>query len=1815
MSIEFQIYDWVEDHEVLNYDEEIPDDNQVGEYIIHLFGRCIDGKSVYAKVLGYTPYFYILLPKKFQNSSSDDINKFIKSLKNYFQSNECKVYYKYKHTLKNIELVRQKKAEGFTNDAEFNFLRLIFNNYDGMKKYKSFIENNKISVSSYNPYQYKLYEANILPMIRCFHIKDISGCAWVQAPEGKYILIDTSEGNKESRCDIEINMSYKSLVPIINDGSRCNAPFKIASYDIECNSIDGEFPQANRKGDCIIQIGITYTLIGQSIPYRQYIACLKETSTFDNSTIVESYSSEEELLLGFLKEINNNDCDIITGYNIFFFDERYIYDRCKHILYIEDEMSYMSKLINYKCNFKEGKLASSAMGENLIRYWDTPGRIHIDLMKDVQKTFTLSSYKLDSVASNFIRGDITKFYIDNDDNIILECKTTNDIFINDYIHIEINKGFVSDELGDKFLVKNIIDNKLFIDKNLLLIDELNGFDPKWKLNWSQAKDDVGPKDIFRLQKGSADDRAIVAKYCIKDCKLVSLLINKLEVVTKNIEMANVCYVPLSYLFTRGQGIKLFSLCLKEFRKQKYIFPVIKLSKLYKCKSCEHEFLDKWNCPNCHSKSKEEIETETSTYEGAIVFDPVPKVEYEAIATKDYASLYPSSIIHKNMSHETMVEDNTFDNLEDITYYNANYKDSDGSIQYRRFAQLKNSDGSIKLGVIPTILDNLMKERKRIKKLLKEEKDPFKYRILDAKQNAVKITANSLYGQLGAPTSPVCKRDIAACTTSTGREMLILAKKYDEELLPWIINGLKYFYNNNHILEGRDKINKLYDLELKARNDDKLIDKIDKYIKKIDTLNFQPVIRYGDSVIGKTPLLLRNITTGKVFIKSIKELGSSWFVMVRNYNDQFKETFELDNIECWTEKGWTKVYRVIRHKLAPNKKLFRITTHSGSVVVTDDHSMLSIDGTEISPKKLKVGDMLLHSFPETSNITQRRNNITYETKYIINDIEAMEYYYYLKTNGHNVKVNYINNKYLLTPMKYDEHFIINITEHDNLQNEEYVYDLTTENHHFQAGVGSLIVHNTDSIFSCYRFRENTVLVEKEESLKIWKKIVKFGKELINPFFGIEERNIFNNIFNEYYSDDKITDLCLPKGPKVMPEPLHNETVLPINDRLKQFIKEYMEESYLPWLWTLAELVEKNYTNMFDIKLLGWAKHQLNKIRLTSEDLYENRKKYLLKPIIEYINDIGYTDKYFFPTQEMIEGLSNKLLSGFSWSDEICNSDIDFRKTLSMSKTLLSKTFRDKWIHSDGKPNKLVCDLLEQVIINYNKDDSYIRAIINIITIDMKLKNIFIANKIDEYLKNTFNKDNINYEKLDELLIIFIDKFKKNVGKKGLEEILLDFIEKELNLNINQDNINHFNKVIRFVNKNLKNDNEYYWIHPRWDFINNKKKYMIDIYKGGDSITDKRTLDYSMEMGEISGELVKSRLPFPHDLEYEKTFYPSAILTKKKYVGNKYEFDTDKFKQDFMGIVLKRRDNAPIVKEICSGIINQLINNRSPQGAIEYTKKCLIDMFNGKYHIKYFLQSRNLKMKESYKDWQKIAHAYLSNRIAERDPGNAPQSGDRIEFAVIKVDNPTGRKLLQGDIIETPTEIKNKGLEIDYQFYLTNQIMKPALQFLSLVDANAEEIFNDFIITKPIKDLVVKVKPIKDKVVKDKVIKDKVIKDKVIKDKVIKDKVVKDLVVKDKVKPIKDKVIKDKVKHVKDKVIKDKPIKDKVKVHKALELLNTKKEEQYNTNIINEFNILIEDINNKLNEISDLDFNIDRNQIDNLIATAIYYRKSKDNLFLI
>nr|YP_003970184.1 intein [Cafeteria roenbergensis virus BV-PW1] len=130
-----------------------------------------------------------------------------------------------------------------------------------------------------------------------------------------------------------------------------------------------------------------------------------------------------------------------------------------------------------------------------------------------------------------------------------------------------------------------------------------------------------------------------------------------------------------------------------------------------------------------------------------------------------------------------------------------------------------------------------------------------------------------------------------------------------------------------------------------------------------------------SVIGDTPLLLKNKFTNEILINKIKDLSSNW----SNYHNG-KESCEIDTYQTWTETGWTDIKRVIRHKLESNKKLLKIQTHNGEVIVTDEHSLLNKNGKTINAKNVKVGDNILHSFPSYINNIDNTNSINYHNKF-------------------------------------------------------------------------------------------------------------------------------------------------------------------------------------------------------------------------------------------------------------------------------------------------------------------------------------------------------------------------------------------------------------------------------------------------------------------------------------------------------------------------------------------------------------------------------------------------------------------------------------------------------------------------------------------------------------------------------------------------------------------------------------------------------------------------------------------------------------------
>jgi DNA polymerase elongation subunit (family B) len=1440
--VDFTIYDSKEDVE--NSSEDSSNSTTYKKSydrfcMIQLFGVDEKGQSYSLIVENFKPFFYILVNDSWDNNMK---NQFIHHLKTsigaYWQD-----------SIVRCDLIKRKKLYGFDGGKEYNFLVISFHNLATFNKvknmwYSKYDPKNGGSKLLPNGYRFlnthmMLYESNIPPLLRFFHINDISPSGWISvssARENKGFL-------KTTTCTYELIISdSKNIIPL-NDKETL-VPYKICSFDIEASSSHGDFPipvktykklatnilerlpeegfptkeemwqfihhlilyafgyqqdkeytvdivfpkdkvsQKNLEkqikavkehcyseesykknenkeaetiesmferiheniendspediygnpnpfiyykgkskssvstlsnttildilsdktlvreeklkyftillnqhfppleGDKVTFIGSTFIRYGEKIPYLNHGVVLNSCSPIHSlqNTQIETYDTEKEVLLAWQKMIQRENPDIIIGYNIFGFDYEFLFRRAietdceeeflklsrnKDEVCASPELNSVTRKPTGKWKIEESSI-QIASGTHELKFIKMNGRLQIDLYNFFRREENLTSYKLDYVAGYFI-GDYVKDVKreDNMNRTVIKTANMTGLFSGSYIHFEeIGHSVDYYEGGKKFQVLSVNE-----EEKTFCIQEPVQFTKKTK--WGLAKDDVTPKDIFEMTNGTADDRSVIMKYCFQDCNLVHNLLNKRDVLTGFIEMAKICSVPINFLVMRGQGIKLTSFIAKKCREKGVLMPVI-----------EKGAMDEG-------------------YEGAIVLDPKCNLYLDnPVACVDYASLYPSSMISENLSHDTKVWTKEYD-LHDNLIRETGEKDANTGqfiydnlpgmeyvdITYDTYTYVRKTPSSAaekvlsgkkicrfeqtNKGIMPSILEELLQARKKTRKLIPQQTDEFMKNVLDKRQLGYKVTANSLYGQCGAKTSTFYEKDIAASTTSTGRLLLTYAKKVIEECYG-------------------DSI--------------------------CDTKKFGPVCTkaeyiYGDSVANYTPVYIRAKQSNKLHIidiVTIEELankyGNGKWRMCVEPGKQEKEICELDGIDTWTEKGWTPIHRVIRHRLAENKKMIRILTHTGLVDVTDDHSLLSTSGEEISPKECKIGDELMHK-----EVPLIENNSTYfnidedenGNKYISCEGKTQKYlakqFNYLYHNGYsNINISQNERMYLKYEKGKQRKSPNAIKKMDEIEYEGYVYDLTTENHHFSAGVGQMVVHNTDSVF-----------------------------------------------------------------------------------------------------------------------------------------------------------------------------------------------------------------------------------------FTFNLQDP----------------------------------------------------------------------------------------------------------------------------KTGQPIRGKDALEITIELAQQAGHLASKFLKAPHDLEYEKTFMPFCLLSKKRYVGMLYETNVNECKRKEMGIVLKRRDNAPIVKDVYGGIIDILMKKQDIKEAVQFLQSSLETLVNGKCPMEKLIITKSLR--SGYKNPKSIAHKVLADRMTERDPGNKPSSGDRIPFVYIENNEANA---LQGDKIETPTFILQNNKKIDYGFYITNQIMKPVQQVFALVLEDIYKLMN-------------------------------------------------------------------------------------------------------------------------------------------------------------
>ncbi|KAF5289112.1 hypothetical protein FQA39_LY15214 [Lamprigera yunnana] len=246
----------------------------------------------------------------------------------------------------------------------------------------------------------------------------------------------------------------------------------------------------------------------------------------------------------------------------------------------------------------------------------------------------------------------------------------------------------------------------------------------------EQKEDVHYSIITDLQNGDEQTRRRLAVYCIKDADLPLRILDHVKSFTNDIEMARVTGVPITSLLTKGEQVKVVAQLLRHSREAGYFMPT-------------HQYTPS-----------------TDQYEGATVIEPVRGYYTDPIATLDFSSLYPSIMIAHNLCYSTLLRPHMKDKLgllpDDIT----------NTPSQNMFVK-----SSIRPGLLPQILEQLLAARKRAKAALKDEKDPVMKAVLDGRQLALKISANSVYGFTGAQVGKLPCLEISGSVTAYGRSMI------------------------------------------------------------------------------------------------------------------------------------------------------------------------------------------------------------------------------------------------------------------------------------------------------------------------------------------------------------------------------------------------------------------------------------------------------------------------------------------------------------------------------------------------------------------------------------------------------------------------------------------------------------------------------------------------------------------------------------------------------------------------------------------------------------------------------------------------------------------------------------------------------------------------------------------------------------------------------------------------------------------------------------------------------------------------------------
>ena len=655
-----------------------------------IYAWCLDEKSnpYLLRFEGETPFFYLQLPEEINNTQIEWSRykwRLLKRIKwSIDKSNDPLVGDLCNPT--NSELIYRRLLFFYRGDKKNPLLKLQFHNTGQMYKVAK-VFYGEVGVTGINPKgersKYETLETNIDIVKRMLAKVNCGYCQWFEVDVKKPMT-------KHSTLEREyIALGTIRPIPFENSKSWGGNP-GVLTYDIECITDNEHMPNADLIGHKIVSISTTYKRCGET-KFRVVNFLLGDASVPKDQEL-RCYLTEKDLLEGFYDYIAEANPEIITGYNIYGFDNPYLWTRTE--LLDAEVNPRASRILVQQPWYKESTWASKGSGNRIINQIIYGGRIDIDTINHVKVNYKLQFYNLDS-AGKAILG---KGKYD------LPYQEMFDIF-NDYYKCRYQKE-----------------------------------------NFANLNTIISEKEINKRYNNSVKGINRAVEYCATDSIITHEIFDKTGIFQGNREVSNVVRINLQDVLNRGQQMRGLSIIYSYCSKLAIILNKVKYD-------ADIEFV------------------------GGYVFTPIVGMHDDVICI-DFSSLYPSIEVALNLCFTTLLRREDWDKISPKDCNIVTWVEDKSGIE-REYRFVK---PHIRVGILPTVLKELLGNRYKVKGQMKIETDDVIKAILDKKQLALKVTANSIYGLTGVTFNKgvLPLKVISAATTASGRLFIQQAAEYVEK---------------------------------------------------------------------------------------------------------------------------------------------------------------------------------------------------------------------------------------------------------------------------------------------------------------------------------------------------------------------------------------------------------------------------------------------------------------------------------------------------------------------------------------------------------------------------------------------------------------------------------------------------------------------------------------------------------------------------------------------------------------------------------------------------------------------------------------------------------------------------------------------------------------------------------------------------------------------------------------------------------------------------------------------------------------------------